>query len=183
MIKRPAAWLLIVTLCAACGHMVAQSPQDSSLPAPTGNPHQLFYLQRTPDANTVVYELNYLNGTLNTLEPIHAFWIRYSENGQRTELNALQKKFAYGIKAKPIAADVFQLQFVANRSLVMYLRKGADDKYYVYATINQKQVMLKRIFLQINGGSFWAPKIAYAELSGIDPDAGITVRERIRVND
>ena len=34
--------------------------QDSTIfPEPSGNPNQLFYLQRTPNVNTTVYELNY----------------------------------------------------------------------------------------------------------------------------
>ncbi len=45
-----------------------------SLPVPAGINNQLFYLQRDPDANTVVYKLNIKNGELVDSEPVSAFW-------------------------------------------------------------------------------------------------------------
>ena len=156
--------------------------QDTILPAPCGNPNQLFYLQRTPDANTVVYELNIKNGELDAAEPVHAFWIRYSDNGQRVELNSLQRKFAYGITSKALSAELYELKFVSNKQRMMYLKKGVDQKYYVYTMINQKQAILTRVFLKIDGGSFWSPKILYADFKGMDPVTGVVMNERVAMN-
>src|SRR5580765_3967987 len=74
--------------------------QDGKVfPVPSGNDNQLFYLQRTPNTNTVVYEVKYTKtGQLDTTEPVHVFWIRYAEKGQRAELSYIQRHFAYGIK-------------------------------------------------------------------------------------
>src|SRR3954452_17345983 len=71
---------------------------QEKFPVPSGNNKQLFYLQRTANTNTIVYELNYNNRDLDVEEPIHVYWIRYTEQGQKEELNYIQKKFAYGVK-------------------------------------------------------------------------------------
>ena len=53
-------------------------------PIPTGNPNQLFFLQRDPNTNTIVYELNVKsNGELDMDNPVHAYWIRYQYKGQK----------------------------------------------------------------------------------------------------
>src|SRR5688572_10785112 len=85
---------------------------QTGFPVPGGNQKQLFYLQRTPNTNTIVYELNYKNGVIDPDNPVHEFWIRYQENGQRQELSYIQRKFAYGIKTRKLAENKYELSFV-----------------------------------------------------------------------
>jgi Domain of unknown function (DUF4833) len=48
--------------------------QDSlRFPVPTGIPKQLFYLQRTQNTNTVIYELNIKYGVIDNAEPVHPY--------------------------------------------------------------------------------------------------------------
>lgn len=154
---------------------------QDKFPIPAGNPKQMFYLQRTSNSNTIVYELNYKNGALDQDDPIHVFWIRYGEEGQKEELNFIQRKFAYGLKANFISKDKFKLNFVSYKKYAMYLMKGADNKYNVYANINQKHAILDRIFVKINGGSLFSPNIEYVEIKGIDPLTGLEVKERMKI--
>ena len=70
--------LLIVLLSMIFSITNVAISQDK-FPTPAGNPKQLFYLQRTSNTNTIVYELNYKNGLLDEDEPVHVFWIRYNE--------------------------------------------------------------------------------------------------------
>jgi hypothetical protein len=63
----------------------------------------------------------------------------------------------------------------------MYLKKGADNKYRLYAPINGKQQLLKSIFVKITGGTMWSPDIEYFEVSGTDPATGKPVAERKKV--
>jgi len=51
----------------------------------------------------------------------------------------------------------------------------------VFATIDKKQVILNRIFIRVNGGSFWKPNIEYVELKGSDPATGAEVVERMKI--
>ncbi|WP_018613288.1 DUF4833 domain-containing protein [Segetibacter koreensis] len=154
---------------------------QEKFPVPTGNSNQLFYLQRNPNTNTIVYEVNYEKNTINAEDPVHVYWIRYNEQGQQEELNFIQRKFAYGLKSTLIAKDKYQLHFVSYKKFPMFLIKGANNKYNVFATINQKQAILNRIFVKISGGSFWTPNVEYVEVKGIDPATGKEVMERMKI--
>ncbi len=161
--------------------LALQVNAQDKFPVPAGNDKQLFYLQRNPNTNTIVCELNNKNGQLNEADPIHVFWLRYDDQGQREELNLIQRKFAYGIKSTMLAKDKYELHFVSYKNYSMQLRKGADDKFNVYGTINQKQAILNRIFVKINGGSFWVPNVEYVEIHGVDPVSGKGVTERLKI--
>lgn len=160
--------------------MFSTNAQDK-FPVPPDNNNQLFYLQRTSNTNTLIYELNFNNKALNQDEPVHVYWIRYNEKGQQEELNFIQRKFAYGIRSTPISKDKYLLNFVSYKKFAMFLVKGAGEKYNVFATINQKQAILSRIFVKINGGSFWTPNIEYVEVKGVDPSTGKEVIERMKI--
>jgi hypothetical protein len=150
-------------------------------PVPSGITDQLFYLQRTPNTNTVIYALNYKNGELDSLKPVHVFWIRYPEQGQQQELSAIQRKFAYGIESKWIGPDQYELHFLAYKKRVMLLKKSADNKYHVFTEVNKRQMIISRIFLQINGGSLFKPNIEYVEFTGLDAATGLPVKERVSI--
>src|SRR5438046_3039937 len=99
--------------------------QEKIFPVPTGS-KQLFYLQRTHNINTIVYELNYKDGIIDEENPVLPVWIRYQEQGQRKELSFIQRKFAYGLKTKKISETQYELSFVSYKNHKMYLRQGAD---------------------------------------------------------
>ncbi len=160
----------------------AQGQQQPVFPVPTGIPNMLFYLQRTPNANTIVCELNHNNGVLNDEDPVHVFWIRYTENGVKQELNFIQRKFAYGIKTRKIADGQYELHFVSYKKQKFILRKDADGHYRTFAVINGKQAILNKVYLHINGGSFWSPNVEYVELTGKDPSTGTEVKERKKIS-
>jgi hypothetical protein len=153
--------------------------QDSlNFPTPTGNSNQLFFLQRTQNINTVVYELNMKNGILDSLDPVHIFWICYAEKSQKEELTELQRKHAYGLATKYISKDHYELRFLAKKKYVIELMKGNDNNYHVYDQINQKLAILTRVYLQIHGGTLLSPNIEYVQLNGIDPGTGSIVSEK-----
>ena len=155
----------------------------TDFPEPTGVANELFYLQRDPNANTVIYRLNVdAAGALNEGEPVQVFWLRYAEHGQRKELTFIQRKFAYGVNAKKIAADQYELKFAAYNKVRFFLGKSALDKaFHVYTTVANKQVVLERVFLRIDGGTFWAPNVKYIELRGRNAATHETVVERLHV--
>ncbi len=174
-LKKSILFILILT------GLLFTGKAQNGFPVPTGNSNQLFYLQRTSNENTIVYELNYKNGVFDYENPIHEFWIRYQEKGQQQELSYIQRKFAYGIKSKKLSNNRYELSFVSYKKYKMYLEPGLDNKFYVYTNINKKKVILTRIFLKISGGSFWSPNIEYIELSGIEPTSRSVVKERLKI--
>jgi Domain of unknown function (DUF4833) len=171
-------FLVIITFT---GFLLSGFAQEKTFPIPTGNNNQLFYLQRTPNTNTIVYELNYKNGNIDTENPVLGFWIRYQERGQREDLSFIQRKFAYGLKTKKISETQFELSFVSYKKYKMYLMQGTDKKFWVYTNINQKPAILTSIFIKINGGSFWSPNIEYIEISGIEPNSHSVVKQRLKI--
>ena len=154
-----------------------------TFPVPSGNPNQLFYVQRNSNKNTIVYDLNMVNGTVNKAEPVHVYWIRYSDHGQRQELSYIQRTFAYGIQSTALPGqDGYEMHFVSSKKHSLYLVKSAaDNKYSVYTTVNAKKVIVQRIFIKINGGSFWVPKVEYVEIKGIDAASGKEITDRLKI--
>jgi hypothetical protein len=151
-------------------------------PIPPADPKTMFYLQRTSNTATVMYELNIdkESGALDTDEPMHVYWIRYNEHGQKAELNYIQRKFAYGLVQKSLGNERYDIRFVSYKKFPMTLMKAADGKYHIFATVAQKQMALQKIFIKIEGGSFWLPNIVYVEMKGTDPATGKEITERFK---
>ncbi|MEO6497719.1 MAG: DUF4833 domain-containing protein [Mucilaginibacter sp.] len=160
-------------------HFSADTVADNKLPVPTVN--RLFYLQRDPNTNTVIYELNEdAKGMLDVEYPVHPYWIRYTENNKKEELSFIQRKFAYGVNAKPLGNDKFDIRFVSYKKIPFLLMKGTDGKYHIFVTISKKQVLLHRIFIRIKGGTFWVPNVVYMELRGTETATGREIFERFK---
>ncbi|WP_316841759.1 DUF4833 domain-containing protein [Pedobacter gandavensis] len=159
------------------------NPSPLKFPTPKGIKNQLFYLQRDPNTNTIIYELNVnAKGEVNRAEPVLVYWLRYDDNGVKKDLSYIQRKFAYGIQTKEIAKDQFEIRFVSHKKIPMYLMQSKEDqKFHVYVTVNNKKIELSKIFVRIEGGSFWLPNVKYVELSGINTATDTPVVERIKV--
>lgn len=150
-------------------------------PTPPSETNRLFYLQRTPNANTIVYDLNTdEHGKLDADEPVKVYWIRYAERGQKQDLNYIQRKFAYGLTATALNNGNYDIRFVSYKKFPLTLMRANDGKYHIFAFISKKQVMLHRIFVKIEGGSFWIPNVLYVELEGTDPQTGREMVERFK---
>ena len=155
----------------------------TTFPVPTGVTNQLFYLQRDPNTNTVIYQLNVDRaGKLDEDEPVNIFWIRYDEHGERKDLNFIQRKFAYGLTAEKLAVDKYELKFAAYNKVRFYLLRSPVDKaFHVYTTIGGKQIQLERVFLRIEGGTFWVPNVKYIEFKGLNTATREPVVERVNI--
>ncbi|GAB2793623.1 hypothetical protein GCM10027275_43220 [Rhabdobacter roseus] len=152
-----------------------------TFPVPTQVPRLLFYIQRDPNTNTIVYELNTdAQGRISPSQPVHPFWIRYPEGGIRQDLNYLQRKFAYGINAKALGNEEYELRSVAYSKLPLYLRRDMKNQYHVYTEIGAKKCILNRVFIRIEGGTFWSPNVLYIELKGTEVATGKTVVQRLK---
>ncbi|MVM39030.1 DUF4833 domain-containing protein [Spirosoma sp. HMF3257] len=157
-------------------------PVVTSFPVPKPLPNQLFYLQRDPNANTIMCTLNVKNGQLDKDDPVHVFWIRYTEESQHKELSYIQRTFAYGIKARALSNEEYELNFVSYKKFPLRLAKSERDSgYYVYANVNQKKVILKRLYVHIEGGTLWKPNVKYIQVEGVNASTGQNTVERIMV--
>ncbi|GAA0538790.1 DUF4833 domain-containing protein [Chitinophaga japonensis] len=171
---------LLMVLLTGMAAMPA-GPERPKFPVPSGIPNMLFYLQRTPNSNTIVYDLNLdKDGNLDEDEPVNVYWLRYTEGGVKKGLNFIQRKFAYGIKVKRLASDKYELKSVAYDKHPMYLMRSAQGKYQVFTQIGDTMAALSSIWIQIEGGTFWFPNVVYIELKGTDPATGAEKLERFK---
>lgn len=176
--------LIVITILVniMAQNLLAQSKNPSPLnfPTPKNIDNMLFYIQRDPNTNTAVYALNYQeNGKINKSNPIKAYWIRYAEKGEQKNFSYIQRKFAYGIESKTLNNDEFEFQFVSYKKFPLTLKKMEDQKYHVFVSVNQKRIQVEKIFVRIEGGSFWLPNVKYAEVTGIDVSSNKTITERM----
>lgn len=164
-------------------NVLAQSKNPSPLnfPTPKNIDNMLFYIQRDPNINTAIYAINYEeNGKINKSNPIKAYWIRYAEKGETKDFNYMQRKFAYGLESKTINNEEFELKFVSYKKLPLTLKKiDSDQKYHVFVSVNQKRIQVEKIFVRIEGGSFWLPNVKYAEVTGIETSSNKIITERM----
>ncbi|MFB9080600.1 DUF4833 domain-containing protein [Flavobacterium procerum] len=177
--------LIVITILAGIisGDVSAQTDNPSPLhfPTPKNIDDMVFYIQRDPNTNTAVYAINYQeNGEINKSNPIKAYWIRYAEKGEKKDFTYIQRKFAYGLESKALNNEEFDLQFVSYKKLHLTLKKiASDQKYHVFAHVNQKRIQIEKIFVRIEGGSFWLPNVKYAEVTGIDALSNKKITERL----
>lgn len=144
----------------------------------------LFYIQRSINTNTLVYELNTdKDGVLNTKEPIHIFWINFEEKQEREPMNYFQRTLAYGIELETIdqAEGKYRFRFVSYKGKYFYLLKSrAENRYRVYASINKVTCELIRIYADVDPGlSLFTPKVHSIQLEGINPVTGEKTMEII----
>jgi hypothetical protein len=153
---------------------------DDKFPIPPEGPNRLFYMQRTANTNTIIYDLNVLDGKINDSEPVKVYWIRYNEKGQKEDLSYIQRKFAYGVVTKKLPNEQYDVRFVSYKKFPLLLMKANDGKYHIFATVAQRQIMLKSLFVKIEGGSFWLPNVVYVEFKGTDQNTGREIIERFK---
>lgn len=151
-------------------------------PTPPADANRLFYVQRSANINTLIYDINIdkKTGKPDIGLPVHPYWIRYNEHSQKEELNYIQRKFAYGLISTPLGNDKYDIRFVSYKKFPLTLMKGADGKYHIFAFAEQKQMELNYVFIKIEGGSFWLPNVVYVELRGTDPATGKEVTTRFK---
>jgi hypothetical protein len=152
--------------------------QKEQLPVPKEE-NQLFYLQRDPNSNTVVYSLNLKDGEIDESSPVKTHWIMYEDGGERTGLSFIQRKMAYGVQHEKIAEGKFEIRIQAYKKIpVVVKRNEKSDKYAAFAKIGDKEMVLSRIYVRIDGGSRFNPNVKYIELSGYDPASREKVSHR-----
>ena len=165
--------ILVAALLMYASESFAGSVVDS-FPIPKPSPKQLFYLQRTTNSNTIICDVNLdAKGQVIKDNPVHVYWIRYDEGGEKKELSYIQETFAYGIKHELLPTGVYKLHFVSYKKQVFYLKRSPkDNQYKMYFVLNNKEFVLQKLFVRIDGGTFWVPNVVYMEIIGKDEYSG-----------
>ena len=155
---------------------------QDALPEPPASPQRLFYVQRTGNTNTIIYDANTIaNGrAFNTKQPILVYWIRYADDGRTAPLNYLQRTLAYGVEVRPVSKpEEYEFNFVSYSKRKLHLGINAAGKPYALIAINGKQARLNRVFVKMGDKKVGlVPDVKYVELFGTDPQTGAAVYEK-----
>lgn len=152
------------------------------LPMPPDSPNRLFYIQRSSNANTVVYDANLLaNKSLNPQSPVHTYWIRYGEKGQKEELTTIQRTLAYGLYTDRIKSEfnAYEGYFLAYRKRKFVVKLDPRGNPIALFPINGKLQILKRVFVSVDESTILTT-VNYIELFGKDQGTGKDVYERFK---
>jgi hypothetical protein len=152
-----------------------------TFPVPPTDHKTLFYLQRSLDVNSIIYEMNTdKNGKPDLNSPVNIFWHHHS-TGERSPLSAPQRKFAYGVKWVLISAEksIFKINLAAYKKVDLYITQATNkNKFLAIAYIKGRSVVVKRIFVNITGGTPLHPKVAWIKLFGHDLISGEATEEK-----
>jgi len=154
---------------------------NSKYPTPQITGKLLFYVQRTHNMNTVIYELNFkTDGKLDKKEPLHALWIRYEEGGVRKELTFIQNR-VYGLDVHMLENETYLIHFKSMKQRAIYLMQiGKDNQYKAMISINGKMAELTSLFICSVTNSLGIPSsVEYININGIDHITGNIVNERV----
>ncbi len=158
------------------------NPSDQGkYPVPERSDKLLFYVQRSHNRNTVIYELNFQpDGKLDRKEPLHPSWIRYEEGGIRKELSYIQNR-VYGLDVKTVKKDTYQIRFRSYKKRAVYLMPSDNGKRYkAMISINGKIAELTCLFICSVTNALGIPStVKYIDINGIDPETGNMVTERV----
>lgn len=156
---------------------------QSTYPVPPNAPQRLFYVQRTGNTNTIVYDANTIeNGrAFERKQPILVYWLRYAEEGQVAPLNYLQRTLAYGVSVRVSAnrSGEYEFNVVSYPKRKLRLLIDTRGRPHAVLQINGKDAWLNRVFIKIKGKKAGlVPDVQYVELFGTDPQTGAAVYEQ-----
>ncbi len=171
-----------ILLWLICASISAHAFPGERFPTPPDSPNRLFYIQRSSNANTVIYDANILpNKSLNPKDPVHTYWIRYGEKGQKEELTTIQRTLAYGLYTDRIKIETnsYEGYFLAYRKRKFVVKLDSKGNPIALFPINGKLQILKRVFVSVDE-THMMPTVNYIELFGKDQTTGKDVYERFK---
>src|SRR5579863_8465120 len=143
-------------------------------------PGQLFYIQRSPNSNTVVYAAKLDGkGNFDSKTPVEAFWRKFNIDGSQQPLNFVERLMAYGVRmdaAKPGQPASFAIAALPQRKLTL----GWDGQHHAIASvqIGGRIVRLVYVYLQVDERGL-VPNVPSLDLLGFDIASGKAIHEHL----
>ena len=133
---------------------------------------RLFQFERSTNKNYICYDVNLKNGKLDLKEPVHAYWIRAEEGGEKKELSYLQFTFAFGYKvdSKKDNEVTIHLTPYKNRPIRICKRSG---KWVALVTMEGLEMVVTKFFAQMKGETLTC---LYVDVTGVANDKTVTKR-------
>ena len=142
-------------------------------------PKELFRIERSKNANVVVYEGNAGKQTpIDEDQPVSASWLLLASTGQRAGLKFFEKLLAYGFEARVVEkgqSATLTLKALRGRPLKVVQRAGC---LAAVGSIDGAQAVLKRVYVTTDERGA-TPKVTGIELFGVDAVTGAERTEKI----
>lgn len=140
--------------------------------------HRLFVIERSKNANVVVYDALTDGHGLNPRRPLDAYWLLHAEAGQRDELSWLEKKLAYGHELQSkVTRDGFDMRLVSfERTLRVRLDGGRP---FAWTQVAGRRARLQRVFVQTDEGGV-RPSVQWVDVHGLDLKTRSPLSERLQ---
>lgn len=143
-----------------------------------GKTHPLFEIERSKNGNVVHYDACLTqDNKLSDSQAVSVYWVL--KNGEREDLNDAERKYAYGIESeKPIGSDKSEIVVTALKDRKMTVEK-IDGAYRVVVSIDGKESLLEKVYVQSEDRLLGLPKIIYVDVFGLALKDKTPVKERI----
>ena len=147
-----------------------------SLVPSTSWAQRLFHIARSLNKNIVCYDVNTVNGKLDTKNPIHVYWHNNEDKpGVEEELSALQRRLAYGYKVRSTGQNEAHVSLTAyNKRQMRICQQGKT--WIAVIKINGQDGRLKELYVKTKGPM----SVEYVELRGTPLTGGKQISERIK---
>lgn len=200
--KRRFGWLFValfagLVILANSAPSIAKSPRfktvsisiSNSLPKVRprfkipNDPNQLMYLQRSMNANTVVYAVQYLdNGKINPRNPVRVYWRRFNSGGEARALKYFERQIAFGVTVRKGAqAGSYSIEFKALKRRKITLRETGPYQVELVGKIGSHQVTPIYIYVDLDESGLIS-KVIGLRFFGRDIDTGKYITEVISVS-
>ena len=138
----------------------------------------LFFIERSKNKNYIQYDVRLMeNSDLPDSSPVTVHWVL--ENGGQQELTPIERKYAYGIDSQEkLEQNKFRVLLVALKERAIIVEK-MNGPYSAIVSINGKQSILERIYVESKERLTGLPKVLYIDLFGRTKERGFPIRERI----
>ncbi len=138
---------------------------------------RLFHIERNKNRNLVCYDVNLIDGKLNTQKPLLVYWINREETpGMKKDLNMIQRTMAYGYKLVSSGDDSAEVTLMAYPGRTLTIRK-VDGKYVCLIQIANQPAILHHLYVKAKDGNFL--RVDYVELFGQEEVSRSSVSERV----
>ncbi|CUH51251.1 DUF4833 domain-containing protein [Shimia marina] len=160
----------------------AQLPTaNAGFPHPE-EPGQLFFLQRTLNANTVVYTARFdANGHLDATAPIAVYWRRFADAGAIMPLRWYERLFGFGVRLTQTSQNQRFVTFNALKEHRLELRQTGPFSAALFTRQNNQDYQLIYAYLDVDDSGL-LPKVTGLRLYTRDPQTGLYVTHNIAVS-
>ncbi|MDH6533880.1 DUF4833 domain-containing protein [Parabacteroides sp. 52] len=139
---------------------------------------RLFHIERSKNKNLVCYDVNIVEGRLESKNPLYIYWVNREEKpGEKKALSMIQKKLAYGYKLLKQGEEHCEITLSAYPDRSMTIQK-INQKYVCLIPINGQPAILHSLYVKSKESN--SLSVEYVELYGTSLQTQQPVSERVK---